>query len=64
MDDGNELTVSLKDYPHPDIIFRPFSLYWTDNTFHRNGCRKEGGCPRHAHYTKGNIRDEKALLIT
>jgi hypothetical protein len=20
---------------------------------------KEGGCPRHAHYTKGNIRDEK-----
>jgi hypothetical protein len=23
MDDGNELTVSLKDYPHPDIILDP-----------------------------------------
>jgi hypothetical protein len=58
MDDGNELTVSLKDYPHPErraMLLDP-SPYWTDNTFHRNGCRKEGGCPRHAHYTKGNIR--------
>jgi hypothetical protein len=53
MDDGNELT-SLKDYPHPErrAMLLPFSLYWTDNTFHRNGL-KEGGCPRHAHYTKG-----------
>jgi hypothetical protein len=41
MDDGNELTVSLKDYPHPEYAFRPFSLYWTDNTFHRNGAVKK-----------------------
>jgi hypothetical protein len=52
MDDGNELT-SLKDYPHPErrAAFT-LLLILTDNTFHRNGL-KEGGCPRHAHYTKG-----------
>jgi hypothetical protein len=26
------------------------------------GAVKEGGCPRHAHYTKGNIRDESSTL--
>jgi hypothetical protein len=51
MDDGNELTVSLKDYPHPErraMLLDPSP--YIDNTFHRNGCQR---CPRHAHYTKG-----------
>jgi hypothetical protein len=60
--DGNELTVSLKDYPHPerksDVSTLPPNT-GCDNTFHWNGAVKEGGCPRHAHFTKGNIRDAK-----
>jgi hypothetical protein len=59
MDDGNELTVSLKDYPHPErrgYAFRPFSLI--GQTIRFNGIavkRRMSSCPLH----KRNIRDEK-----
>lgn len=62
MDDGNELTVSLKDYPHPDrraMLLDPSPYIGQTIRFTGMAAVKEGGCPRHAHYTKGNIRDSK-----
>lgn len=62
MDDGNELTVSLKDYPHPDrraMLLDPSPYIGQTIRFTGMAAVKEGGCPRHAHYTKGNIRDAK-----
>jgi hypothetical protein len=62
MDDGNELTVSLKGFDHPariKMLQEPFK--WIGETIMFTGMNpvKEGGCPRHAHYTDGNIRDAK-----
>lgn len=62
MDDGNELTVSLKDYPHPErraMLLDPSPYIGQTIRFTGMAAVKEGGCPRHAHYTKGNIRDAK-----
>lgn len=62
MEDGNELTVSLKDYPHPErraMLLDPSPYIGQTIRFTGMGAVKEGGCPRHAHFTKGNIRDEK-----
>jgi hypothetical protein len=62
MDDGNELTVSLKDYPHPErkaMLLDPSPYIGQTIRFTGMGAVKEGGCPRHAHFTKGNIRDAK-----
>jgi hypothetical protein len=56
MDDGNELTVSLKDYPHPErraMLLDPSPYIGQTIRFTGMGAVKEGGCPRHAHYTKG-----------
>jgi len=62
MEDGNELTVSLKGFDHPariGMLNNPFE--WLGETIRFTGMApvKVGGCPRHAHYTKGNIRDDK-----
>ena len=62
MEDGNELTVSLKGYDHPDrrkllITAEEYVGKWI--RFTGMAPVKEGGCPRHAHFEKGNFRDEK-----
>ena len=62
MDDGNTLTVSLKNYNHDerrDLLENADE--WIGLWIKFTGMHpvKEGGCPRHAHYTKGNVRDEK-----
>jgi hypothetical protein len=62
MDDGNVLIVSLKDFDHPARIkMLQEPLKWIGETIRFTGMPavKEGGCPRHAHFTKGNVRDEK-----
>lgn len=62
MEDGNILTVSLKDYNHTE---RKQLLYnhadYTNRWIKFTGMApvKAGGCPRHAHFTKGNFRDDK-----
>jgi hypothetical protein len=62
MDDGNELTVSLKDYPHPErraMLLDPSPYIGQTIRFTGMGAVKErrmsSSCPLH----KGNIRDEK-----
>jgi hypothetical protein len=62
MDDGNTTTVSLQGYNHADRIdllenAPNYAGKWIK--FTGMAPVKPGGCPRHAHYTKGNIRDEK-----
>lgn len=62
MEDGNTPTVSLKGYNHParkEVWENPKP--WIGKTIRFTGMApvKEGGCPRHAHYTKGNVRDAK-----
>lgn len=62
MDDGNELTVSLKGYNHHDRRelldnSEEYVGHWIK--FTGMAPVKPGGCPRHAHYEKGNLRDEK-----
>jgi hypothetical protein len=56
MDDGNELTVSLKVTLTQSVVGGCMVLlYWLGQTirFYRNGCRKKkAGCPRHAHYKR------------
>jgi hypothetical protein len=52
MDDGNELTVSLKDYPHPELSLLP------DNTS-PEWVPKEGGCPSSCPLHKREYQDEK-----
>jgi hypothetical protein len=62
MDDGNELTVSLKDFDHPErrsMLLTPEKYVGQAIRFTGMAPTKPGGCPRHAHYTKGNIRDGK-----
>jgi len=62
MEDGNELTVSLKNYNHVqrrDLLENAFKYVGKWIRFTGMAPVKEGGCPRHAHYTYGNIRDDK-----
>jgi len=62
MDDGRRLTVSLKGFDHPARIkMLQEPLKWIGETILFTGMHpvKEGGVPRHAHYTDGNIRDAK-----
>jgi hypothetical protein len=63
MDDGNELTVSLKDYPHPErrLCFRPSPYIGQTIRFTGMGAVKEGGFVMPI-TIKGNIRDEKVAL--
>ena len=62
MEDGNILTVSLKNYNHEErrqLLYdhADYSNKWIK--FTGMAPVKEGGCPRHAHFTKGNFRDDK-----
>ena len=62
MEDGNGLIVSLKNYSHSErrALLKNSDDYigkWIK--FTGMAPVKEGGLPRHAHYTKGNIRDDK-----
>lgn len=62
MEDGNTLTVSLKNFNHEERreLFEDPSEYigkWIK--FTGMAPVKQGGVPRHAHFTKGNIRDAK-----
>jgi len=62
MEDGNKLTVSLKGFDHPARIrMLNEPLKWIGETIRFTGAPavKPGGKPRHAHFTKGNIRDAK-----
>jgi hypothetical protein len=62
MDDGRKLDVSLKGFDHPARIkMLQEPLKWIGETIRFTGMHpvKPGGVPRHAHYTKGNIRDAK-----
>jgi hypothetical protein len=62
MEDGNELTVSLKGYDHNQrrLLLEHPDLYvgrWI--RFTGMAPVKAGGSPRHAHFEKGNFRDDK-----
>jgi len=62
MDDGRELTVSLKDFNHSErrhLLAHPEEYIGQTIRFTGMAPVKPGGVPRHAHYTKGNIRDAK-----
>ena len=62
MDDGRELTVSLKGFNHEDrknLLRNPTDFIGETIRFTGMPPVKPGGMPRHAHYTKGNIRDAK-----
>jgi hypothetical protein len=62
MEDGNELTVSLTGYNHDDrraLLACGDSYIGKWIRFTGMAPVKEGGCPRHAHFTKGNFRDDK-----
>jgi ATP-dependent DNA ligase len=60
MEDGRELTVSLKGFDHPARIkMLQEPLAWIGETIRFTGMHpvKVGGVPRSAHYTAGNIRE-------
>mgnify|MGYP003642518930 CR=1 FL=1 len=62
MEDGNELTVSLKGYDHPARVellqnAQDYTGKWIK--FTGMAPVKASGCPRHAHFEKGNFRDDK-----
>ncbi len=62
MDDGKTLTVSLKNFSHPDRIYMlKEPLKWIGESIRFTGMApvKKGGVPRHAHFTKGDFRDAK-----
>lgn len=62
MDDGNELTVSLKGYDHTarkELLENASEYIGHWIRFTGMAPVKIGGCPRQAHYEKGNLRDEK-----
>lgn len=62
MDDGNELTVSLNDFNHAERReLLKNENYWIGQTIRFTGAPpvKAGGCPRHSHYSRGNVRDSK-----
>jgi len=60
MDDGNELTVSLNGFDHKDrkSLMQNHGNFLIGERIKFTGMApvKPGGCPRHAHYTKGNLR--------
>lgn len=60
MEDGRELTVSLKGFDHPARIrMLQDPISWIGETIRFTGMHpvKIGGVPRSAHYTDGNIRE-------
>lgn len=62
LDDGQELTVSLNGYNHDDrkqLLIE--EDYYIGKWIRFKGMQpvKEGGLPRHAIYSRGNIRDDK-----
>ena len=62
MEDGNKLTVSLTGYDHParrELLERADEYIGLWIKFTGMNPVKDGGCPRHAHFTKGNFRDGK-----
>jgi len=62
MEDGNRLTVSLKGFDHPArrrMLENPFEYVGKWIRFTGMAPVKKGGCPRHSHFTFGNIRDSK-----
>jgi len=62
LDDGQELTVSLNGYNHEDrILLLTEESNYIGKWIRFKGMHpvKEGGLPRHAIYSRGNIRDEK-----
>jgi ATP-dependent DNA ligase len=64
MEDGNTLIVSLKDFDHSDrryLLSSEGKAQYVGKWIKFTGMApvKAGGCPRHAHFTKGNIRDDK-----
>jgi len=60
MDDGNELTVALNGFDHKDrkTLMQNHGNFLIGERIKFTGMApvKHGGCPRHAHYTKGNLR--------
>lgn len=62
LEDGRTLTVSLKNYNHEqriELLLCPEQLVGKWIRFHGMNPTKKGGVPRHAMFTKGNIRDDK-----
>jgi len=62
MEDGNKLTVSLKNYNHPartELLVNQQDYVGRTIRFTGMAPVKAGGCPRHAHFTRGNFRDDK-----
>lgn len=62
MDDGRVLTVSLNGFSHPErieMLQKPMLYIGETIRFTGMAPVKIGGMPRHAHFTKGNIRDSK-----
>lgn len=62
MDNGLELTVSLKGFDHPArraMLLDPSPYIGQTIRFTGMAPVKEGGAPRHAHFSAGNIRDSK-----
>jgi hypothetical protein len=62
MEGGRGLTVSLNGYDHSDrvdLLENASSYIGRWIKFTGMAPVKEGGCPRHAHFTKGNFRDDK-----
>lgn len=62
MGDGRTLIVSLKDYTVPEkrnLLITKDDIIGKTIRFTGMAPVKEGGVPRHAHFTKGNFREEK-----
>jgi len=62
MEDGRTLIVSLKDYTVPEkknLFLNKKDYIGKIIRFTGMAPVKEGGVPRHAHFTKGNFREEK-----
>lgn len=62
MEDGQNLTVSLTGYNHSErreLLANPSKYCGRWIRFTGMAPVKDGGCPRHAHFTKGNFRDDK-----
>lgn len=62
LDDGQELTVSLNGYNHEErILLLTEEADYVGRWIIFKGMQpvKEGGLPRHAIYSRGNIRDDK-----
>lgn len=60
--DGQTMTVSLKGYDHPDrikLLENKQEAIGQHIRFTGMAPVKEGGCPRHAHYERGNVTESK-----